>query len=77
MVMELKNGNLRQHLNNNFISLNWKQKLSSLSDIAVGLNDIHIKRLIHQDFHSGNILSDFEERAYVTDLGLCQPANAS
>ncbi|CAB4442371.1 unnamed protein product [Rhizophagus irregularis] len=45
MVMELKNGSLRQHLNNNFISLSWRQKLRSLED------------------------------AYVTDLGLCQPAN--
>ncbi|UZO13099.1 uncharacterized protein OCT59_004605 [Rhizophagus irregularis] len=27
MVMDLKNGNLRQHLNNNFISMDWKRKL--------------------------------------------------
>ncbi|EXX75018.1 kinase-like domain-containing protein [Rhizophagus irregularis DAOM 181602=DAOM 197198] len=75
MVMELKNGSLRQHLNNNFISLNWKQKLRSLTDITTGLVDIHDKGLIHQDFHCGNILSDSAHRAFVTDLGLCQPAN--
>ncbi|UZO13072.1 uncharacterized protein OCT59_004578 [Rhizophagus irregularis] len=32
MVMELKNGSLRQHLNNDFISLNWYQKLMILLD---------------------------------------------
>ncbi|POG80986.1 kinase-like domain-containing protein [Rhizophagus irregularis DAOM 181602=DAOM 197198] len=75
MVMELKNGGLRQHLNNNFISLNWKQKLCSLTAILRGLSDIHIKGLIHHDFHCGNILSDFVELAFITDLGLSQPAN--
>ncbi|POG66620.1 kinase-like domain-containing protein, partial [Rhizophagus irregularis DAOM 181602=DAOM 197198] len=75
MVMELKNGSLRQHLNNNFISLNWESKLFNLQCIACGLKDIHNKGLIHHDFHCGNILSDFKEDAYVTDLGLCQPAN--
>ncbi|UZO13062.1 uncharacterized protein OCT59_004568 [Rhizophagus irregularis] len=35
MVMELKNGSLRQHLNNNFISLDWNRKLRSLFCIAV------------------------------------------
>ncbi|RGB40483.1 kinase-like domain-containing protein, partial [Rhizophagus diaphanus] len=43
--------------------------------IAIGLKDIHNKGLIHQDFHCGNILSDFNEDAFITDLGLCQPAN--
>ncbi|GBC38034.1 kinase-like domain-containing protein [Rhizophagus irregularis DAOM 181602=DAOM 197198] len=75
MVMELKNGSLRQHLNNNFISLNWEQKLSSIVKIALGLNEIHDKGLMHHDFHCGNILSDFVKDAYITDLGLCQPAN--
>ncbi|POG69405.1 kinase-like domain-containing protein [Rhizophagus irregularis DAOM 181602=DAOM 197198] len=75
MVMELKNGSLRQHLNNNFISLDWNQKLCSLYCIAIGLNDIHKKGLIHQDFHCGNILSDFNKNAFITNLGLCQPAN--
>ncbi|CAB4418665.1 unnamed protein product [Rhizophagus irregularis] len=75
MVMKLINGNLRQYLNNNFISLSWKKKLGYLIDIAHGLGDIHNKGLIHRDFHCGNILSDFNTIAYITDLGLCQPAN--
>ncbi|RGB24154.1 kinase-like domain-containing protein [Rhizophagus diaphanus] len=75
MVMDLKNSNLRQHLNNNFISMYWYQKLFNLHFIATGLNDIHKKGLIHNDFHCGNILSDFGARAFITDLGLCHPAN--
>ncbi|EXX52892.1 kinase-like domain-containing protein [Rhizophagus irregularis DAOM 181602=DAOM 197198] len=46
MVMELKHCDLRQHLNNNFNTLNWKDN----------------------DFNEVNF-------AYITDLGLCQPAN--
>ncbi|UZO13067.1 uncharacterized protein OCT59_004573 [Rhizophagus irregularis] len=39
-------------------------------------DDIHNCGLIHHDLHCGNILSDFNvEFAYITDLGLCQPAN--
>ncbi|POG78606.1 kinase-like domain-containing protein [Rhizophagus irregularis DAOM 181602=DAOM 197198] len=75
MVMELKNGSLRQHLNNNFISLSWRQKLRSLSFITCGLICIHNKGLIHHDFHCGNILIYFYFFAFVTDFGLCQPAN--
>ncbi|CAB4418725.1 unnamed protein product [Rhizophagus irregularis] len=46
MVMKLITGSLRQHLNNNFISHDWNQKLSN-----------------------------FDDYTYITDLGLCQPAN--
>jgi serine/threonine protein kinase len=75
MVMELKEGSLRQHLDNNFISLNWVHKLRNLQSIASGLKKIHQKGLIHRDFHCGNILSDFNDMSFITDLGLCRPAN--
>ena len=75
MVMEyIKNGSLRQHLNNNFNSLNWEKKLYNLFRIAYGLSKIHDKGLIHHDFHGGNILCD-AAKSYITDLGLCKPAN--
>ncbi|RGB28127.1 kinase-like domain-containing protein [Rhizophagus diaphanus] len=95
MVMDLKVSSLRQHLNNNFISLSWNENLRCLLGIALGLQDIHNKGLIHHDFHlkscrnlsqdfgevlasnlSGNILSDYYYNlSFITDLGLCQPAN--
>ncbi|CAB4420186.1 unnamed protein product [Rhizophagus irregularis] len=77
MVMKLIDGSLRQYLNNNFISMNWEEKLNRLFCIASGLKDIHNQGLIHHDFHCGNILSDFGSIGsnFITDLGLCQPAN--
>src|ERR1044071_8930886 len=75
MVMDYaENGSLRQSLNKNFNSMDWKDKFNTLFEIARGLSDIHKKRLIHQDFHSGNIL-DFEGISLITDLGLCKPAD--
>ena len=69
------NGSLRQNLNNNFNELIWKNKLYSLWVIAYGLADIHDKKLIHCDFHCGNILSYSINESRITDLGLCKPAN--
>ena len=71
MVMEyIKNGSLRQHLNNNFNSLDRKEKVNNLYHIALGLEIIHVKGLIHHYFHCGNILCD-DFDYYITDLGLC------
>ncbi|CAB4444208.1 unnamed protein product [Rhizophagus irregularis] len=38
-----------------------------------GLLDIHNAEKVHKDFHSGNIL--FKNVPYISDLGMCQPAN--
>ncbi|GBC54462.2 kinase-like domain-containing protein [Rhizophagus irregularis DAOM 181602=DAOM 197198] len=78
MVMALKNCSLRQHINDNFNSLNWLKKLGLLRGISIGLRDIHNSGLIHHDLHCGNILVDVigsVDVACITDLGLCQPAN--
>ena len=76
MVMQYANkGSLRQHLNNQFNLLNLNEKIEILYHITCGLKLIHDKGLIHHDFHCGNILSPNEIRIYITDLGLCQPAN--
>ena len=77
MVMNYaENGSLRQYLNNSFNSMDWNKKLNILHNIAHGLNDIHDNKLIHHDFHCGNILNNVSVDIYITDLGLCQPANA-
>src|SRR5581483_3985808 len=79
MVMQYaQNGNLRQHLNKSFNSLNWSKKLYNLWAIAIGLNEIHKKGFIHHDFHCGNILNNINGKIHyslITDLGLCKPAN--
>jgi len=78
MVMEFIDGSLRKHLNNKFNWLTWGDKLFKLQCISYGLKDIHNKGLIHHDFHCGNLLSESSNyrNTYITDLGLCQPANA-
>src|SRR5947209_3035729 len=70
-----EDGSLRQRLNRNFSSIDWYNKLFILRGIATGLSYIHKKGLIHQDFHSGNILYFNSSYACITDLGLCKPAD--
>ena len=78
MVMEYaRNGSLRQLLNDNFNSMNWEKKLEILSSIAGGLRRVHEKGLIHHDFHCSNILNSDNNWTYITDFGLCQPANVN
>src|SRR5438552_4158689 len=78
MIMNYaENGSLRQHLNNSFNSMYWNKKFGILYEIAKGLNEIHDNGLIHHDFHCGNILNNSSVNIYITDLGLCQPANAN
>ncbi|CAB4431325.1 unnamed protein product [Rhizophagus irregularis] len=67
-----ENGNLRNYYLNN--DSNYVSKIDKLSQIARGLLDIHNAGKVHKDFHSGNILYD-GAFAYISDLGMCQPAN--
>ncbi|GES97360.1 kinase-like domain-containing protein [Rhizophagus clarus] len=59
---------------NNYI--NWKNKLHILHNIISGLKEIHENKLIHRDFHTGNILFDYPKykkdiRVCISDMGLC------
>jgi serine/threonine protein kinase len=81
LVMKYANeGDLRRYLKRNNSKLTWEQKLRMLKDIALGLEEIHSMKLLHRDFHSGNILHHKQSdtmQTYVTDLGLCRPVNKS
>src|SRR6266542_4092693 len=78
MVMDYAfHGNLRQYLNKSFSSLRWDEKSKILFFMSSGLYEIHESGLIHCDFHSGNILMDLNNGAYVSDLGLCRPMNVT
>ncbi|EXX57012.1 Cdc15p [Rhizophagus irregularis DAOM 197198w] len=70
-----ENGSLRQLLNDSFNSMKWEKKLDILTRVASGLKNIHEKGLIHHDFHCGNILNSVRNLTFITDLGLCRPAN--
>lgn len=75
MVMQYgRDGNLRDYLDNKYRGLDFKIKLSKLVNISEGLNSIHSKNLVHQDFHAGNILNN-NVQSYIADLGLCKPVD--
>ena len=75
MILEYaENGSLRNYLDTNYTNeLSWKDKLYYLLDIVRGLQYIHNNELIHRDLHIGNILHNGV--IYVTDMGLCKPAD--
>ena len=75
MVMEYIGDNISQYLKSNYNELSLKDKLELFHGIVWGLKDIHNKGFIHKDLHSGNILNDSGIYCYITDLGLCKPAD--
>jgi len=83
MVMEyMEKGNLREYLRENYRKLEFcdeydgNGKLRFLRQIIQGLKDIHRKKLVHCDFHSGNIVvNKYGNSCYITDLGLSKPVN--
>ncbi|CAB4427270.1 unnamed protein product [Rhizophagus irregularis] len=73
VIRYCNDGNLRNYLNESKNYINYKSKIDQLQIIARGLLDIHNAEKVHKDFHSGNIL--FYSNPYISDLGMCQPAN--
>ncbi|CAG8598198.1 15310_t:CDS:2 [Gigaspora margarita] len=60
---------LNEYLKRNFVSITWKEKLSIILDIAIGLYQIHDKGIIHRDIHPGNIFLD-SSCSCIGDFGL-------
>jgi serine/threonine protein kinase len=76
MVIEYcDNGNLRNYLYKSKNYIDYKSKIDKLQQIARGLLDIHNAEKVHKDFHSGNILLFNYSYPFISDLGMCQPAN--
>jgi len=82
LVMKyMKEGNLREYLKKNYRELKFyveygrNNKLNFLRQIIQGLKDIHRKKLVHRDFHSGNIIISDRSFCHITDLGLSKPVN--
>ncbi|RIB11098.1 kinase-like domain-containing protein, partial [Gigaspora rosea] len=70
MVLQLaKNGNLEQYLEDNFLKLQWVDKLRIAKEIALGLVFLHKHDIIHRDLHIKNILVH-EDRMLIADFGL-------
>ena len=71
VLQYIQGGNFNNWMNENFKSFNWKNKLMALSNIISGLKEIHQKRMIHRDFHTGNILVKRADHQVISDMGLC------
>src|SRR5688572_10461628 len=69
-------GDLAHYITNDFFNISWHDKLSILTDIVIGLNNIHNMNIIHKDFHSGNVFMSRQhyfvtnDEAIVGDLGI-------
>jgi serine/threonine protein kinase len=54
-----------------------------ISNIGIGLSEIHVSDYHHRDFHRGNILNSLNRffsdniKSVISDFGLCCPANQS
>src|SRR5690349_10068168 len=73
----MKNGNLRDFLNQNK-SLPWIERLWLLNSFIQGLEIIHSKGFVHRDLHPGNLMiTEFYNNSKykfirLGDLGLCR-----
>ncbi|EXX53675.1 Cmk2p [Rhizophagus irregularis DAOM 197198w] len=76
LVIDYKDMNLREYLQQNHNKLTWKKRIQITDYIMQAVSIIHEENAIHRDLHSGNILfSQINQKFYVSDLGLCGPAN--
>ena len=51
----------------NFYNIKWNEKLKILKKIVLGLSHLHNQKIIHRDFHSGNILYENEFDIVISD----------
>src|SRR5207248_2740659 len=78
LVMRYANGGcLTDYITKDFKNLKWKDKIEILYSIISGLSIIHQEKLVHHDFHSGNILHSYHLplKMMIADLGLSAPAD--
>ncbi len=65
-----KLGSLKDYITKNFYNIKWIEKLKILIHIVEGLEHLHYQKIIHRDFHSGNILYENEFDVVISDLGI-------
>ncbi|RIA79767.1 kinase-like domain-containing protein, partial [Glomus cerebriforme] len=80
----IKGGDLNHWMIKNYKYLKWSDRLILLYNIIRGLKDIHEKKIVHHDFHTGNILLSVsfvlegiitDSDVYISDMGLSGEVN--
>ncbi|KAF9238959.1 kinase-like protein, partial [Melanogaster broomeanus] len=66
----LDNGPLSSYLERRGDNLTMGERLALLNDVAVGLQYLHSKSVVHGDLSGSNVLIDDKGRACITDFGL-------
>jgi len=72
-----KLGSLKDYMKKIFYNIKWIEKLKILKCILAGLNHLHNQKIIHRDFHSGNILYENEWDIVISDLGISKSSISS
>src|SRR5688500_9730009 len=73
-----RDGDLIHYITKDFYNINWYKKLDVLRKIICGLEDIHNVKIIHINFHSGNIFLNSEIfNVKIGDLGISKSATDS
>src|SRR5438045_1552021 len=76
VLQNAKGGDFNDWMNKCYKDFDWQHKLRTLHNIIFGLCEIHQKKMVHHDLHTGNILFEYEyvyiyNDAYISDMGLC------
>ncbi len=77
IIMKYYKCDLKHYVTENFYNIDWNKKLEILKNVICGLDYIHHKKIIHRDFHSGNILYENEDDIAISDLGISKSAMES
>ncbi len=75
VIKYAKDGCLKENLSN-IVKDKWITKLKKLYQIISGLNVIHQQKLVHCNFHHGNILHE-QNNLLISNFRLCKPKENS
>jgi len=70
----INGGDLRSKLKDKNIEMDWKVRIGILRDIALAMNYLHTKGIIHRDLKSHNLLVADDWKVKVCDFGLARTA---
>ena len=68
---------LRTFIKKRYLPLMWKDVNYLFLCITSTVNSLHKGDLVHKDLHPGNILQYHTNTWYISDFGICGPANQS
>ena len=57
-------GDLIHYITKDFYSIDWLDKLGVLKYLISGLMNIHSVKIVHRDFHSGNLFLEGKIYSY-------------